>query len=449
MKNNLKYIIAVGAAIVALSASCKKDWLDAKPNKSLVVPQSVQDYQALLDNTSVMNSNQPGLGEVSADNFYLPYTTWQSLQTIERNSYIWAKDLYQGSINVDWNDPYTNLLDANIALEGIEKVVPDGTTQAGWNNVKGSALFYRALDFYNLAQLFCRPYVQTTAATDLGIPLRLGTDINVKSVRASVQETYSQIINDLLNAKSLLPVIPLYKTRPSKPAVYALLARTYLTMENYGQAKLYADSCLQLYPDLIDYNSLNARATRPIPTFNSEVIFHTAMLSFVGSKNALIDTVLYQSYQTNDLRKSIFFNAAGRFKGNYTGNSYPFAGLATDEIYLIRAEAEARAGNTNDAMADLNTVLIKRWVTGTFMPLTATNTDVALVTILEERQKELLFRGLRWTDLRRLNMDPRFAKTLTRLLNGQVYTLPANDIRYVFPIPDNEISLSGMQQNPR
>jgi len=68
---------------------------------------------------------------------------------------------------------------------------------------------------------------------------------------------------------------------------------------------------------------------------------------------------------------------------------------------------------------------------------------------LKERRKELLFRGLRWTDLRRLNLDPRFAVTLARNVSGQIYSLPPEDPRYAWPIPDDEIQASGIPQNPR
>ena len=101
-------------------------------------------------------------------------------------------------------------------------------------------------------------------------------------------------------------------------------------------------------------------------------------------------------------------------------------------------------------MADLNSLLVKRWANGTFTPYTAVDAADALNQILTERRKELLYRGLRWTDLRRLNKSPATAITLTRTVNGQIYTLPPNDPRYLYAIPDNVMTSnsSGMKQNP-
>jgi hypothetical protein len=72
----------------------------------------------------------------------------------------------------------------------------------------------------------------------------------------------------------------------------------------------------------------------------------------------------------------------------------------------------------------------------------------ALNIILIERRKELLMRGLRWMDIKRLNKEDA-GIVMKRTINGQTYTLLPNDLRYSFPIPEDVISLSGMQQNPR
>ncbi len=122
-----------------------------------------------------------------------------------------------------------------------------------------------------------------------------------------------------------------------------------------------------------------------------------------------------------------------------------------DELYLVRAESYARAGNATAAMADLNTLLRTRWQAGTYTDMVAASPDDALAKILPERRKELLFRNIRWADLKRLNKDTRFAVTLSRTVNGTTYTLPPNDLRYQVLLPEDAVTYGKgvLVQNPR
>ncbi|NHA03280.1 RagB/SusD family nutrient uptake outer membrane protein [Mucilaginibacter sp. HC2] len=460
-KSLKKIIEAIFLAIILIQFSCKKDFLDAKPNLALVVPSTITDYQALLDNntaSTLFNFNQPSLNEVGAGDFYLSYTSWQGLSTPqERNAYIWSPDLFAGQKSYDWTDGYQRILNEDIVLDGIAKVPYNSSSKTSWNNVKGTALFYRAYDFLGLVEEFAKAYDSATAKTDPGIPLRTNADITVKSVRATIQATYDQILSDLNLGKPLLPVSPLYPTRPCKAAVYGLLSRVYLSQRNYNEALLYADSSLQLSSKLLDFNQLATSNNSPIPRFSAEVIYHHQLGSYSAFNNSspklIVDSILYKSYNSNDLRKVVYFKTVSGIvtsKGSYSGDpSSLFGGITTSEMYLTRAECFARANNVAMAMQDLNTLLKSRWVTGTFVPYTAGNSTDALSQILAERRKELVFRGLRWEDLKRLNKDAATAVTLTRVFNGQTYSLPPNSNLYVFPIPPDEIALSGLQQNPR
>jgi hypothetical protein len=342
----------------------------------------------------------------------------------------------------------------NIVLDGIDEVAAEDVGTPAWNNVKGSAHFFRAEAFFNVAQIFAKPY-SLTFPDEPGIPLRLTPDPKVKSVRAGLQETYEQILSDLHTATGYLPVVPQYKTRPSKPAAYALLSRVYLTMQDYAHAFVYADSCLKLYDSLLDYNSINTTPTYPITALNKEVILHSTMVNYFQARGVIVDSNLYKSYKVNDLRQKVFFktntNGGMRFVGTYTGGNTGnifFCGIATDEVLLTRAECYARAGNITAAMKDLNTLMIKRWKTGAFVPFTASTTSEALSLILEERRKETLFRGLRWLDLRRLNSEGANI-TITRGVDNKTYTLPPNSPRYVLPLPPDVINITGVPQNER
>lgn len=440
--------------------SCnKKALLDKKPSSNTFIPTTLDDFRYLLDNDFYMNET-PALGELSADNFYLLYPFWQLISTKERNAFIWAPDIYekQGIVD-DWNLPYKQVFYANVVLEAIEKLPITSANELEWRAVKGTALFIRGNAFYNLSQVFATVYDSATANKDLGIPIRLKPDIEETSVRATVKQSYDQLLADLKEASSLLPRAIEFnnRNRPCKPAALALLARAYLSMRAYGLAGTYADSCLQLYAALVNYDTIKQNVSLPFTRFNAETLYQsriqasTDVLESIRVPDCIVDSGLYRSYATNDLRKIIFFTNGTNgpnTKGGYSGSIFTFSGLATDEVYLIRAECKARANDPVGAMEDLNYLLSFRWKANTFVPMVATTVAEALAVILQERRKELVFRGQRFTDLRRLNKEGANI-TLTRILNGETYTLRPNERRYVLPIPPDVIQLTGMPQNSR
>lgn len=455
------YLILLIVVITEIASCNKKEFLEAIPDTDLFIPTTLDDCQALLDNDIVMNE-APVLGELSSDNFYIPVSYWQGLNAKEKNTYVWHPDTFEGLAgNIpDWNTPYKQVFYANIILEALNKLPGTSGNDNRWKAIKGAALFARAHAFYQVAQVFASVYNGNSSGESQGIPLRLHPEVDETSVRSTLQETYNRIITDLQEASNLLPTeIPFNnRNRSSRPAAFALLSRVYLSMDKYGDAKTYADSSLQLYNTLIKYDTLNQDLNVPFTKFNAETIFQSQFMTSnvlrgLSISNCIVDSTLYRSYQINDLRRAIFFRVhptSGNLnpKGSYTGTNQLFTGIATDEVYLIRAECEARLGNTQAAMNDLNLLLATRWKANTFVPFSAPNADSALKIILTERRKELPFRGLRWTDLRRFNKAGANI-TLIRKLGNQTYELKPNDLRYTLLIPPDVIVLSGIQQNPR
>lgn len=456
MKNLIMIrLCLIGLSFIALSC---QEFLDEKPAKYLTVPTSLDDLQALNNfrNLYYLNSTMP---EVLADNYYVEPSIWLSATEAHGKFFYYWESMVQSDRT--WNTLYSTMVYyPNVVLDQLNNFKETATNTQQYNTIKGEALFYRAFAFWQLAQLYCKPYSET-AKTDLGIPLRTTAAIETPSVRASVKETYDQIIGDLLLALDLLPKESIVPTKPNKTAVYGLLSRCYLSMRDYANAGQYADLCLKEHSELIDFNVVK---TDPIPfkRFNKETIYYSICMngpSIIDNPRGRIDTVLYQSYVDNDLRKSLFFiEMTGSnlgsygFIGCYDGelfNKGVFNGITTGEMYLNRAECYARDGKKDLALADLNVLMKNRWDNSVPFPtITATSAEDALEKILVERRKELVYRGLRWSDLRRFNLEGRNI-TLERNVNDQQYLLPPNDPRWVLMIPDEVINRTGMPQNSR
>lgn len=458
----MKYIVKLNIVwlllLAVIGSSCDDEWLDVKRNRQTIIPQTLEELSLLLADEQTMTGDYISLLQISCDEYYLNTERFNTLTPIEKNAYLWKSDIYEQSPAItDWDNSYNQVLTSNVILEQLSEISVDEFNQIKWNRIKGGALYVRAKAFYNLSQIFAKPYDAATAEMDPGIPIRTTADLNHPVVRASVQQTYDRILADLKESVVLLPGLPAVKTDASKAGAFGLMARCYLSMREYELAKVSADSSLHYNDQLIDYNTIDPEAIFPFSRFNSETvqfghIFPLYSVYIFVNQN-LLPPGLYNLYDDNDLRKKLFFYKLGdgmySFKGSYEGSFAPFSGIATDEMYLIRAECLARTNNVSGALDDLNTLLETRYEIGTFVPINAESADEVLEFILAERRKELIGRGLRWTDLRRLNQEPNHSTTLKRTIDGLDYQLTPNDARYVFAIPDYVIKASGIAQNSR
>ncbi|NML23003.1 RagB/SusD family nutrient uptake outer membrane protein [Pseudoflavitalea sp. G-6-1-2] len=441
-------------SIALFLISCNK-FLDKKADATQAVPKTLNDLQALLDYTKISNFATPGSGEASADDYFMPNELIDAYGEGALKTYIWQAYAYP--YNNDWAQPYQAIYTANLCLEQLEKISRTSQNQNNWDKIKGTALFLRSYYFVQLAWVYAKSYNAGTASQDLGIIIRLTSDFNDKSKRSTVAETYAQILSDANESLRLLPERAEYQTRPSQAATYALLSRIYLSMRNYDSCMKYTDLGWKANNTLIDFNDpsvVNPNSETPIVPKNKEIIFWTQFAPFhIGTNPAVVsvDTSLFQMYDESDLRKLAFFGSNGlyySFKGSYSGDPYVlFTGLTTAELLLTRAECYARKGMIDKALEDLNALLIKRWNAEIeFHPREASTADQALTLILEERRKELTTRGVRWMDIKRLNLEGRNI-SITREIKGTKYVLPPNDKRFALPIPPDIVIRTGVEQN--
>lgn len=444
-------------------ANCtKSDFLNVKSNSGILVPNTLEDVEKLLNN-NLMETLSSGLATVSADEYMIDQANWNTVPAIERNASIWDPDIYEGEGNVlDWNRPYQVVFYVNNALAVLSGMDAKSQSTKQYKELKGWSLFQRAYANYELARLFCKSYDERTADADLGIPIRTSPDIDVVVQRSSVEATYVHVLKDVKESISLLSTERTANLlKPNRTAAYSLLARIYLDMGKYVEAESYADSALSLYDVLLDYNTLDLITNTPFSPNNVEIIFSTMtvgryQLTITGffPLQYNVNTDLVALYDNNDLRSRVFFmeNPSGEtvMKRAYNGmGSFGFTGLATDELYLIKAECLARRANEEEALLWLHRLLQKRYTTGKAPTLeNLRSRGSVLETVLEERRKELVWRSIRWSDIKRLNREGKGIE-LVREIGDKKYTLSPNDPRYVLPIPDDEIAFSGLTQNKR
>jgi hypothetical protein len=432
--------------LVLLFVSCGRGFLDAKPDKALVIPQTLDDLQALLDDVNQQINQTPGLPEIASDDYVAPDGALSALNEHVRKTYLWEK--FQPLNNSDWHTMYNQILRVNVVLETLQKMERTSTNAIKYDEIHGAALFFRSWHFFHLLQVFSPPYDSSTSQQDAGIVLKLKADINEKIVRATVESSYSQIMEDLLHAVGKLPERVTVASRPNLAAGYALLSRVYLSRFDYDNSERYADLSLQQNDKLLDYNQYRSTGIFPDPLIegNDEVLFYAIPILYTTAifRNARMDDVFIDLYEEGDLRKLLYFNE--KVEGTlfmkstyYTGQLVPFTGLTSAEMYLVKAECLARRGEAATSLQMLDNVRKTRWNSDVaYVEYGADDAAEALELVMQERRRELVFRGLRWFDLRRFNKNPQFAKSRKRMYEGKIYELLPNAPFFSFPLPATE-----------
>ncbi|HEY6899029.1 MAG TPA: RagB/SusD family nutrient uptake outer membrane protein, partial [Puia sp.] len=429
------------------------EFLAKSPDSSQASLSTVAGYQNLLDNEWLTVSVSPGIEFLCTDDY-----------VFDRNRvkpeiwglYTWNPILYQATDVTEnsWEKPYRAINFANDALAHLPKLPASElakTDDYSW--AYGTALFLRAFHYFFLEETFGQPYDPNTATSAKGVVLRLGIDPEDRPDRSSVAEVYDLIMHDLTAAVRYLPRVVQHEhiNRPTLPAAYAMLARACLVRQDFHAAQVYADSCLTLTDSLLRYDEVSTANSKLFDGFNNpELLFQCSGLDLapVFPNFATVDSTLYDSYDSNDLRRSLFFQPSAKgpgviFWGFYSTGRLLFSGLAVDEAFLVRAECKARNKDIQGAMGDLNKLLATRWRPGTYHDYQAATPEMALDIVLRERRKELVGRELRFSDLRRLMNEP-FALTIRRATGEH---LQPGDSGWTLPIPALEISRGGVTQN--
>ncbi|WMI64142.1 RagB/SusD family nutrient uptake outer membrane protein [Aestuariibaculum sp. YM273] len=453
-----KYFIYLGAIIAGLNITSCDDYVDIRTEGKLI-PEETINYRYLLNDTYTFDKSY-GIVDVMSDDivirndhaqYFEDYYGTSAYYRPFKEVYKWADSVYYtGESDYDLNSMYSALYKANVVI--TEVMDSKNGTETEKLAIKGEALVNRAYVFLTMVNIFGKAYDINTSTSDLGIPMFTEPIVEGDIYRSTVDEVYAQIISDLTEAVNAgLPSVQTGRNVgfASKSAAHALLARTYLYMGNYEQAIINAEASLGFQNTLLNLEDYIGVSDYSFPRRfeNPEVILSKQSTStYMYSPVFLsLDDELLNSFDENDLRYQLFTRSVaditwgqlteGRaYCGEFLTGEARNAGPSVPEMMLIKAECLARNNEASLAMETVNALREKRFQAENYEALTAADAEYALVKVLEERRRELMVRGgFRWFDLKRLNKDPRFAKTITHKYLDETFTLEPEGERYQMP----------------
>jgi len=367
-----------------------------------------------------------------------------------------------------WRASYQLIARANLSVAGIAGITMDETAK---NKFLGEARFLRALSYFNLVRLF----------GDVPLVLEPESDISKYLVpRASADSVYAQIIRDLNFAAGVLPksYIDIYKGRATKGAALGILAKVYLTMQEWGLAVSTIEDFedLKVYSLWDDYQDNFREANKNgkesvfevqfysgVTNENSQIVISglPSIYAFPAGVGILLPTDdLLNSFEEGDHRYEVTFFDEYTYFGHYTfdphiwkywdqdvyshdetgqsGANFPVMRYA--EVLLMYAEAlnELYNGPTTEAYEAVNAIR-RRARNGNDTVLT----DLSGLSytefrdaVLKEKRCETVNEGQRWFDLVRTgNLVEYVNRAKGDKANPQEFNM-------LLPIPQRERDLN-------
>ncbi|PWS30595.1 RagB/SusD family nutrient uptake outer membrane protein [Pedobacter paludis] len=500
-------ITSVFMLIIALFTSCKKDFLETFPtdqvaqttafesiaNAKLAVNGMYRLMYLQISNQSqdahgAMMLNMDAMGEdfVWSGNtysYFKPALRWVDHRSASSSLAAFPYLLY-----------YRINSNANMIIENIDNI--SGAT-VDKDAIKGECLAVRAWCHFNLVQLYGKRYEAGKQNTQPGIPIAISND-GVDQPRSSVEAVYAQINKDLDQAIILLAAAPARsaKTHVNLSVAKGFKARVALTMQDWTNAAKYAREARTGFSLMSNSDYLGGftvisnaewmwganQLADQVPTYGSFYSYVSG--NFNSSWNRLepkmINSVLYAKIASTDIRKKLWWDGTTADKVNFPGaidaatgtaasgvkvikymhrkfkvqdvnsraGDIPFMRVA--EMYLIEAEALARAGGQDAAAAS---ALYPLAVNRNPSYVLSTKTGAALIDeIMVQRRIELWGEGFRFYDLKRTDSDmdrngmdnPRVSTSVT--YTDIAYTLfkarASQNNLWEYKIPQDEIDIN-------
>jgi hypothetical protein len=443
MKTFKKIFMLTGLVVLA-AGSCKN--LDVSPSDSISTGNLVTttdgltnalngayalfkdhiEFNGLVDQNNMYLRQFYHLSDFASDDIVCGQITEDPLF----NSFSLGHSPAQGNTRYFWYISYKIITGVNTVIDAVEKLPnQDAKTQ----QLLGECYFLRAFCHFNLSRVFAKPYSVDPASP--GIVLRTSLTDEAQKGRATVQEVYDSVIADAEKAASLMT-----QSRGvqygSQEAANALLARVNLYKEDNAKAIEYANKVItsgkfslatsETYPALFanattasetifciaftpvdDYGKFGSIASMIYSDGNSGWGEEYASSSLRGVMAAHPEDVRW-SYiipskdGSGNVQKrnglEVYYISKFSFQNGLPNLSSPIM-FRLSEMYLIRAEAEAKSGNTAAALDDVDMIRQNRGLEGSLYNKALPSGRSALDVVLEEKRIEMAFEGHRTYDV--------------------------------------------------
>jgi hypothetical protein len=239
MKNKNKISLLLAAVSLLLVTACKKSFLNITPPNQV----STSSANTLAGLQNILNNCFEQMAD--ANGHFYPWFVLVNEDVRSDNSFdgqtdnnasegVTACDNFTDNATTTegrgWSELYGMIGNCNLLIDIAAKTSSDASlTDSARNQMVASAKFLRAMHYYNLVKAYG------------GVILSLHTysnDTTVVVPRSTAAECYTQIISDLTDAISVLPVsypgVVNQHTRATKQAAQALLASVYAQEGDYN-----------------------------------------------------------------------------------------------------------------------------------------------------------------------------------------------------------------------
>lgn len=496
---NIRYLLTL---VLGMSLVSCEEFLTETPNTAVPENEAMTDLTSAEEvclgvystfkNPALYSGTLVQAPEVQADLFYAAKGYSNSLGDFYR----WEVNANDASLLNMYAGLYQIINRCNFFFDHEDEVRETLKTKKDrdlLDKYAADVCFMRAYAYSDLIRLFCNAYDESNADNTLGVPIYLhyreGDGSTIIKPRASIRESYNQVLADLDRAEKLEPRKGSDTPFITQGAVYALRARVLLNMQKWVEAEDYATKVIEHKSgsgytyELADafYNVASPEGVMNEYDYmwkydsSDEIIWKIAFsttdmggsigslyMSYTSGRynpNYLPANWLLDSYAQGDYRYTAFFTRTTTMQGldwevltKFPGNpdidgtsgtyytNMPKM-LRLSETYLIRAEARCMQGKTTAACEDLTTLRKNR-----IMNYGSATYDQSklLAAIQDERAKELVGEGFRLSDLKRWNKGFE-RKVQPGTIDGSNYNglkVNAGNKRYTWLIPQHEITAS-------